>query len=93
MGATTLSSRAIIGRFYAALEQNPGVAWVDPISMEFDSDQATETYPWLGQAPAMREWIGGRLAKGFSENGISITNKKFEATLEIPCLLYTSRCV
>ena len=84
MGATTLSSRAIIGRFYAALEQNPGVAWVDPISMEFDSDQATETYPWLGQAPAMREWIGGRLAKGFSENGISITNKKFEATLEIP---------
>jgi len=84
MGATTLSSRAIIGRFYAALEQNPGAAWVDPISMLFTSDQPSETYAWLGQAPAMREWIGGRLAKGFRENGITIANKRFEATLDIP---------
>jgi len=33
--------------------------------------------------PAMREWIGGRQAKGFRENGVTIRNKKFEATLEI----------
>lgn len=32
----------------------------------------------------MREWIGGREAKGFRENGITIANKKYEATLEIP---------
>jgi phage major head subunit gpT-like protein len=32
----------------------------------------------------MREWIGGRHAKGLRENGITIANKKFEATLEIP---------
>lgn len=84
MGASTLSSRAIIGRFYQALEQDAGVSWVDPISMLFSSDQASETYAWLGQSPAMREWVGGRNAKGFRENGITIANKKYEATLEVP---------
>lgn len=84
MAATSLGSRAIIGRFYQALEQDAGVGWVDPISMLFQSDQASETYPWLGQSPTMREWIGGRNAKGLRENGITIANKKYEATLEIP---------
>lgn len=84
MGAATLGSRAIIGRFYKALEQDAGMGWVDPVSMLFTSDQASETYAWLGQSPAMREWIGGREAKGFRENGITIANKKYEATLEIP---------
>jgi phage major head subunit gpT-like protein len=84
MAATGLSSRAIIGRFYQALEQDVGAGWVNPISMLFTSDQESETYKWLGQAPAMREWIGGRMAKGFRENGITIANKKFEATLEVP---------
>jgi hypothetical protein len=31
----------------------------------------------------MREWIGGRQAKGFRENGITIENRHFEATLEL----------
>lgn len=84
MAATSIGSRAIIGRFYQALEQDAGVGWVDPISMLFQSDQASETYPWLGQSPTMREWIGGRNAKGLRENGITIANKKYEATLEIP---------
>ena len=84
MSAEILSNRAINGRLALALEADPGVAWVNPISMLFTSDQASETYAWLGQAPAMREWIGGRNAKGFSDNSITIANKKFEATLEIP---------
>lgn len=84
MSAITLSSRAIIGSFYDALEQNDGANWVNPLSMLFNSNQESETYVWLGQSPAMREWIGGRNAKGFRENGITIANKKYEATLEIP---------
>lgn len=84
MAATGLSSRAIIGRFYRAIEQDAGSDWVNPISMLFTSDQESETYKWLGQAPAMREWIGGRNARGFRENGITIANKKYEATLEVP---------
>lgn len=83
MGASTLSSRAIIGRYYQRLEQNPGLSWVAAISNYFTSDQESETYKWLGQVPVMREWIGGRNAKGFRENGITIENKHFEATLEL----------
>lgn len=84
MGAQSLSSRSIIGDFYHALEQNLGAGWIPGVSMYFESDQESESYKWLGQAPAMREWIGGRHAKGLRDNGVDIKNKKFEATLEIP---------
>jgi hypothetical protein len=84
MAYQTLSSRAIIGRFYQALEQDQGEAWVNATSMLFNSDQESETYRWLGQTPAMREWIGGRQAKTMREDGITLFNKPFEATLEIP---------
>ena len=83
MGASSLSSRAIIGEFYNTLEQNVGALWVPSTSMLMQSDQESETYKWLGMAPAMREWVGGRAAKGFRENGITIANKTFEATLEV----------
>jgi len=83
MGAKSLGSRAIIGEFYAALEQNIGSSWIPGISNYFDSDQESETYKWLGQAPQMQEWIGGRKAKGFTDNGLTIVNKTFEATLEV----------
>jgi phage major head subunit gpT-like protein len=79
-----ITSRAIIGMFYKRLEQDLGQSWAGRISMPMNSDQEAETYAWLGQAPQMREWVGGRHAKGLRENGLTITNKKFEATLEIP---------
>jgi phage major head subunit gpT-like protein len=83
MSAKGLGSRAIIGRYYRQLEIEAGASWVNDVSNLFDSDQESETYKWLGQVPAFREWIGGRQAKGFSENGITIENKHFEATLEV----------
>lgn len=83
MGAKTLSSRAIIGEFYARLAINVGASWIPGLSMPFQSDQESETYKWLGQVPAMREWIGGRNAKGFSENGITIENLHFEGTIKV----------
>ncbi len=83
MGASSLSSRAIIGEFYNTLQQNLGASWIPLISNLFDSNQEMETYKWLGMVPAMREWIGGRQAKGLRENGMDIRNKLFEATLEV----------
>lgn len=83
MGASGLGSRAIIGEFFAALEQDPNLSVIDGISNKFTSDQESETYKWLGQVPVMREWVGGRQAKGVSGFGYSIVNKEFEATLEI----------
>ena len=83
MGLEALSSRAIIGRFYQTLEERALRTWTGAISMLFGSDQESETYKWLGMVPALREWVGGRQAKGFRDNGITIENKKFEATLEV----------
>ncbi|MBF0270324.1 MAG: Mu-like prophage major head subunit gpT family protein [Alphaproteobacteria bacterium] len=83
MSGYGLSSRAIIGEFYETLERVQNAGWLDMVSMYFNSDQESETYKWLGQSPGMREWIGGRQAKGFRENGITIANKKYESTLEV----------
>ena len=83
MDQSILSSRAIIGMYYARLESNPGMVWVDGVSNLFGSDQASETYPFLGQSPMMREWVGGRQAKGLQANSVMLTNRHYEATLEI----------
>lgn len=78
-----LSSRSIIGEFYAALDQDLGASWMDPITNIFPTNQESETYRWLGQTPQMREWIGGRQAKWLEVEGMTIKNKLYEATLEI----------
>lgn len=78
-----LSSRSVIGMYYAALEATQGIDWVKAASMLMPSNQDAETYKFLGFTPPMREWIGGKHPKGLRENGISITNLEFESTLEI----------
>jgi len=83
MDQSGLGSRAIIGRFYNTLEASFGAAWIGKIGMKFDSDQESEEYKWLGMSPMLREWIGGRQANNLRENGYTIRNKKFEATLEL----------
>ena len=83
MDVSGLTSRAIIGMYYRRAEVMPGVGWVDQVANLFESDQESETYKWLGMSPAMREWVGGRQAKGFRENGITIANKHYESTIEI----------
>lgn len=82
MGAEGLGSRAIIGDFYRRYREL-GAGWADGVSMLFNSNQESETYKWLGMTPMMREWVGGRVAKGFREQGVTIPNKDFEATLEV----------
>jgi phage major head subunit gpT-like protein len=83
MDQQLLSSRAIIGMYYARLEANPGLPWIDGVSNLFGSDQASETYNFLGQSPAMREWLGSRQAKGFSGQGVTVINKHYEGTIEV----------
>jgi len=82
MGIEKITERQIIGTFYNTLKQNVGAEWIDAVSNYFTSDQASEEYAWLGQSPIMQEWIGGRNAKGFRENGLTIANKHYEATVE-----------
>lgn len=83
MSAQGLGSRAIIGTFFERLAIATGQSWLARIAMRMDSDQAVETYKWLGMVPQLREWVGGRNAKGFRENGFDIRNKTFEGTLQV----------
>ncbi len=83
MGAKGLGSRAIIGEFFMALEQNLGQSWIPLLSNIFQSDQESEEYKWLGQVASMRKWVGGRQATKVREQGFIIKNQRFEATLEI----------
>ncbi|WP_306600754.1 Mu-like prophage major head subunit gpT family protein [Geothrix sp. 21YS21S-2] len=83
MGAELLSSRAICGFYYARLDQSVGTGWIDAATNYFTSDQDAETYAWLGMSPQLRLWVGGRQAKGFLENKLTITNLHFESTIEI----------
>lgn len=69
--------------YFEALEAQAGMGWMDAVSNLFNSDQSSEQYKWIGMPPAMREWLGGRNAKGFTTNGIEIVNKHFESTIEI----------
>lgn len=83
MDQSALSSRAVVGMYYETLQSLANIGWVDACSNYFTSDQDSETYVWLGMPPALREWIGGRQAKGLRDDGITIANRHFEATLEI----------
>jgi phage major head subunit gpT-like protein len=69
--------------YFARLETPNAAGWLDGVSNLFNSDQASEEYPFLGQVPRMREWIGGRTAKGLRSNSLTIKNKHYESTLEI----------
>ncbi len=78
-----LQSADIIPLIVAGLD-TPGDAWVQQLSMRVESDKDSEKYVWLGTAPMLREWVGGRQPKTLREINFSVPNKEFEATLEIP---------
>lgn len=79
-----LSSNNIIGEFYRRLDIQQGNSWVDDVSMYFQSDQEAETYKWLGMAPSLSEHVGGRQVSGFRENGVTIRNVVYDASLAVP---------
>lgn len=82
MSANLITSRAVIGSFYAALDQ-ADAGWVNDLSFKVQSNQESEQYAWLGMAPAMREWLGGRKATDLREFSYTLRNKEHEATLEV----------
>lgn len=83
MDQSILSSRAIRGAYFARREANLMTGWHSRVANLFGSDQSSETYAFLGFSPALREWIGGRQAKGLLGNSYTIANKHYEGTLEV----------
>jgi phage major head subunit gpT-like protein len=80
---TGLSSRAVIGRFFRQLEDFAQNAWWTRLAMHFASNQAAETYRWLGMVPQVREWVGGRQVRPLRSSGLTIANKTWESTVRV----------
>lgn len=82
-----LSERAVIGRFYSRIEQGAH-PWANDLSWDNPgADQGTEVaerYPWLGQAPVPREFVGPRQTKQLRVDAYEIRNKRWETSLEFP---------
>ena len=76
-----ITTNGVKGMILAALDTGSN-AWVGDIAMTVNSDQALESYAWLGNAPALREFIGGRTAKELIENGFTISNKDYESSIK-----------
>jgi len=47
------------------------------------SDTKKEFHSWMKQIPQMREWIGDRQEANLDVDALTITNRKFESTIEI----------
>ena len=55
----------------------------EKIAMTVPSGSRDESYGWIGNLPAMREWIGQRVVNNLSAYGFTITNRKFELTVSV----------
>lgn len=47
------------------------------------SNGRSNTYAWLTQFPAFREWVGARLHKAVAERAYQVANRKFEVTVDV----------
>jgi phage major head subunit gpT-like protein len=53
------------------------------VAMEVPSTTKQQGYPWLGDIPTMREWIGDRVIKDLSAFDYTIKNKSFESSFGV----------
>lgn len=53
------------------------------IAMVVQSRTSTTKHGWLNQIPAMRKWVGDRVVNNLASNSLTISNDKFENTIEI----------
>jgi len=83
MDLSILSTRDVMGMYYARLENPDSNYWVEQVSNLFTTDQETEKYPFLGQVARMRKWDGERKARALRDNTVTLTNEEYEVTMEI----------
>jgi phage major head subunit gpT-like protein len=78
-----LDSADLIADFYPRLEAAMETLWAPRVAVEIPSDREVESINWLGQVPAMREWLGNRVEEPMNKYSVTVRNAKYEATLRI----------
>lgn len=71
----------LVVRWNAGLAMSPD-DW-KKIAKLVKSSGKSNTYEWLSQFPAFREWVGARQHKAFKENAYTVVNRKFESTVDV----------
>ncbi|MBI5919013.1 MAG: Mu-like prophage major head subunit gpT family protein [Nitrosomonadales bacterium] len=71
----------LVTRFNAGLAAAPN-HW-NQIAKPISSNGKSNTYAWLSQFPAFREWVGARQHKKMSETAFTVVNRKFENTVDV----------
>lgn len=79
----TLDSRDIVANWRVAYNAALEGIWAPQISVLLPSNRAVEELSWIGSAPVMRKWIGGRHEEVLKKYNLSIANEPWEATLPI----------
>lgn len=59
------------------------VPWYDQVCTEVPSSGEFSTYGWFAKMPALREWIGDRVAQNLATYSQIVTNKAYELTIEV----------
>jgi phage major head subunit gpT-like protein len=78
---TGLLTKGLRSEFFNRFEATP--THYRDLSTRVVSSADREVYKWLGTVPKVREWGTGRLAQGLRTESYSITNLKYEATIEV----------
>jgi len=53
------------------------------VATRVPSSSASNTYGWLGQFPALREWVGDRVIKDMAAQAYQVLNKLYEGTVSV----------
>ncbi len=75
-----ITAKGVVGMILLRLETG-SAAWVGDVAMRMSSTQAIETYGWLGSAPGLREFIGGRTPAELAETSFTVSNKDYEGSI------------
>lgn len=78
-----LTVKGFLADIFQPMEEILGKSWAPQIGLKITSDQKTEFHRWLGPPPILREWLGDRQAKGMPIYELVVTNKLYEATLDL----------
>jgi len=80
---TVLLEKGLRAEFMKAFENGENPTEVLPLITSTPSKAASEKFGWLGNVPNLEQWIDQRKLHGLYEYSYTITNKDYEATLQV----------
>ena len=69
--------------FQAAYQSFQATSLYTRVATVIPSTTASNTYGWLGQFPAFREWVGDRAIRDMAASGYQIINRSWESTVGV----------